>query len=52
MVRYDRQPVRFSILFYKPNNQWGLQNFSYDDNLDEELKESSKAYRLKENLDY
>jgi hypothetical protein len=52
MVRYDRQPLRFSLLFYKPNTQWRLHNFSYDDNIDEELGEASKAYRLKENLDY
>jgi hypothetical protein len=52
MVRYDRQALRFSILFYKPSDQWRLMNFSYDDNLDEELKEAAKAYRLKENLSY
>lgn len=52
MVRYDRQPLRFSILFYKPNDQWRLMNFSYDDNLDDELEEAAKAYRLKENLDH
>jgi hypothetical protein len=52
LVRYDRQPLRFSLLFYNPNNQWRLHNFSYDDSMDEELSEASKAYRLKENLDY
>lgn len=52
IIRYDRQPVRFTLLFYKPNNQWRLHNFSYDDTLDEELSEASKVYRLKENLDY
>lgn len=51
IVRYDRQPLRFSLLFYKPSNEWRLQNFSYDDKIDEELDEASKAYRLKENLD-
>lgn len=52
MVRYDRQPIRFSILFYKPSDQWRLMNFSYDDNLGDELEEAAKAYRLKQNLDY
>lgn len=52
IIRYDRQPLRFSLLFYKPSNEWRLFNFSYDDSLDEELTEASKAYRLKENLDY
>jgi len=51
MVRYDRQPLRFSMLFYKPTNDWKLYNFSFDDGMDEELKEASKAYRLKENFD-
>jgi len=51
IVRYDRQPLRFSMLFYKPRNEWQLQNFSYDDKMDEELDEAAKAYRLKENFD-
>ena len=51
MVRYDRQPLRFSLLFYKPTTDWRLLNFSYDDNMDEELQEASKAFRLKENFD-
>jgi hypothetical protein len=51
MVRYDRQPLRFSLLFYKPSNEWRLFNFSYDDSIDEELAEASKVYRLKENLE-
>ncbi len=50
LIRYDRQPLRFMFLFYNPNNSWRLQNFSYDDNLDAELEEANKAYRLKENL--
>jgi hypothetical protein len=52
IVRYDRQPLRFSLLFYNPSSQWRLHNFSYDDNMDEELTEAAKADRLKENLDY
>ena len=51
MIRYDRQALRFSMLFYKPSKEWRLLNFSYDDTLDEELTEASKAYRLKENLE-
>jgi hypothetical protein len=51
IIKYDRQPLRFSLLFYKPSNEWRLHNFSYDDSLDEELTEAAKAYRLKENID-
>lgn len=52
LIRYDRQPLRFTMLFYKANEQWSLYTFSYDDSIDEELKEAAKAYKLKENLDY
>ncbi len=50
IVKYDRQPLRFSILLYKPKDNWRLQNFKYDDNLDAELEEAATAYRLRENL--
>lgn len=50
LIRYNRQPLRFSILMFKPNDKWRLQNFSFDDDLDTELEEAARAYRLKENL--
>ena len=52
LVRYDRQPLRYNFLFYKANDQWAILNFSYDDGIDEELKEAAKSYRLKENVEY
>lgn len=50
IVKYDRQPIRFTFLFYNPNKKWQLNNFSFDDNIDEELSEALKLYRLKEIL--
>ena len=50
LVRHDREPLVFSLMFYKPNDKWHLQNFKYKNSSDEELEEASKAYRLKENI--
>ncbi len=50
LVRHDKQPLTFSIMFYKPNEKWQMQNFKYQNNTFEELEEASKFYRLKENF--
>jgi|WetSurMetagenome_2_1015567.scaffolds.fasta_scaffold96227_2 hypothetical protein len=52
LIKYDRQPIRFTFIFYKSKDTWKLYNFQYDQNLADELEESAKAYRLKENIDY
>ena len=38
MVKFDRQPFRFTFIFYKPNAKWQVQNLKYDDKLDDELE--------------
>ena len=51
MVKYDRQPFRFTFLLYNPQhpkNTWQLQNFSFDDNLDEELDAALEIQNLKQ----
>ena len=49
IIRYEREPIRFTFLFYKPKDKWQLNNFSYDESIDQDLEEAAKAYRLKEN---
>lgn len=52
LVKYDRQPIRFVFIFYKPNDKWMIYNFKYDIEIAEELEDAARAYRLKENLDF
>ncbi|WP_053970422.1 hypothetical protein [Mangrovimonas sp. ST2L15] len=46
LVKYDRQPIRFTFQFYKPDNKWRTHSFRYDGNIDEEIEESAKVYYL------
>jgi hypothetical protein len=48
LVKYDRQPIRFTFEFYKPNDTWRAFGFSYDDNFDDEVEEAAKLYYLKD----
>lgn len=50
LVKYDRQPMRFTFIYYKPKDKWQLQEFKYDDNFQSEIMEASSTYRLSENL--
>ncbi|MBW8331828.1 MAG: hypothetical protein K0M40_07400 [Prolixibacteraceae bacterium] len=49
LVKYDRQPIRFTFKFYKPKDDWVLYAFQFDDSFDEEIEEAAKLYYL--NLD-
>ena len=48
LVKYGRQPLRFTFQFYKPNDKWLFHGFSFDANLTEEVKEAARLnnYRL------
>ncbi|WP_340200932.1 hypothetical protein [Ascidiimonas sp. W6] len=45
LLKYDRQPLRFTFVLYRPNKVWQLQNLNWDVNLDDELEESAKQNR-------
>lgn len=46
LVKYDRQPFRFIFKFYKPNDRWMFFSYSFDTDLDDEIEEAAKLYRL------
>jgi len=39
MVRYSRQPIKFTFFLYKPDSSWQIQNLKFGDDLTEDLKE-------------
>lgn len=51
LLRYDRQPIRFTFEFYKPNKEWQLYSLSFDVNIDDEVEEAAKAFYLPLNKD-
>jgi hypothetical protein len=49
VAKYERQPLKFTFRFYRPNNKWELYSFNYEVDFINELDEAGKAYRLQEN---
>lgn len=49
MVKFGRQPVRYTFQFYKPQDTWIIYSFKFDANIDDEIEEAAKLYHL--NLD-
>jgi hypothetical protein len=46
LVKFDRQPIRYTFQFYKPNDKWVIYSFKFDANIDDEIEESAKLYYL------
>ena len=42
LVRHDREPLTFRMLFYKPADKWKIQNFTFNEDMDDELKDEMK----------
>lgn len=49
LVKYERQPIRFTFEFYKPNQNWVIQGFKFDGNMDDEIEEAAKLYNFRLN---
>ncbi|HKK64167.1 MAG TPA: hypothetical protein VJ951_16495 [Bacteroidales bacterium] len=50
-MKFDRQFLRLTFQFYKPNKEWRLASFQFDDNFDEEIEEAAKLYYQDLDLD-
>lgn len=48
IAKYERLPLRFNLIYYKPNNKWVIQKISFDTDLNEELLKSTQLFLLKE----
>jgi hypothetical protein len=46
LVKFDRQPIRYTFEFYKPKDQWMIFGLQYDGNLDDEIEQAAKLYYL------
>lgn len=42
LVKHENQPVRFTFIFYKAQNDWALYRFNFDDSMDQEMFEAVK----------
>ncbi|MGQ8336152.1 hypothetical protein ACUNWD_06335 [Sunxiuqinia sp. A32] len=45
-LKFDRQFLRLTFQFYKPENDWRLFSFKFDDTFDDEIEEAAKLYYL------
>ena len=43
-LKFDRQFLRLTFQFYKPQDEWRLFSFEFDDNYDDEIEEAAKLY--------
>ncbi|WGF93886.1 hypothetical protein [Aequorivita marisscotiae] len=46
LVKFDRQPIRYTFQFYKPDQTWILYSFKFDSDIDKEIEEAAKLMYL------
>jgi hypothetical protein len=42
LAKHENQPIRFTFIFYKAQNEWTLYRFNFDDSMDQEMFEDVK----------
>ncbi len=42
LVKHEVQPIRFTIILYKPHNDWVFYRFLFDDQMDIEMEDGAK----------
>ncbi|MBU0488609.1 MAG: hypothetical protein KKA07_10065 [Bacteroidetes bacterium] len=48
LMRYDRQPIVFTFILYKPKDKWQIHNLRFEDNLDKELEAAPNIIKIPE----
>jgi hypothetical protein len=46
LAAYDRQPLRFVFEYYRPEDEWRIFSFSFDDKLDDDIDAAAKMSLL------
>ena len=47
LVKYEREPLQFTFMLYKPKDKWLVENFSFNENLDKEIEGGTKTRQPK-----
>lgn len=46
LVKYDRQPLRFTFRFYRPDKKWQAQKFDFESDFLDELNDPLRSGKL------
>ena len=46
MAKYPTSPLRFTFVFYRPEDKWMILKFSFDSNLVQDSEELTKVFNL------